>query len=1426
MQQFPMRKYIAVLLICILLITLATPYLSHVFAQQDKRESASQVIQSKLVKTFDKTDYVRYLVILKDQVNTVQLAESAKKEAIQAKLSTAKAKQLKQRTVVSALQENAEKTQQDLKSLLKKQKQSGNIKQFHSYFIVNAFSVTGNEKSVERIAKSKQVKSIILDEQQQLLPIEEDNTFAVKQTDNQSEDTEWNIERVGAPEVWERNITGEGTVVANIDSGVEGNHPALTRQYRGYQEDDPDQPVHEFNWHDAVFDRSRPMDSDGHGTHTMGTMVGQEEGGQNKIGVAPGAKWIATRAFYQGTGYDSYILEAAEWILAPTDENGEPHPEKAPDVVNNSWGGSPINNDWFRPMVQAWRSAGIVPIFSVGNAGFLNPSEPGTASAPANYPESIAVGATDANDDLASFSLQGPSERGEIKPDISAPGVTIRSSLPGASWDTFDYGESSGTSMAAPHVAAAILLMKQVDASLTVDEIENILKLTATEKTNEEYTNAPNNGYGYGILNVDDAVEAVEQGIGTITGQVQTYGQDDQAPTVESELREAVFLNENASFSVHAEDNTSVNDVTLHVQYDNNTERSYPAAIIEGNHQSGSYTSVVPLEDISGTSLHYWWRVEDFSGNVTESEPQLVRIEEGITDGYSEDFESYPDGWYSFGTNNSWEWGLPSYGPEEAASGRKLLGTNLRGQYEMHSDMTMVMPPILPENGTQLRFKQWYELSYFGWDTGTIYVSTDKENWEELYHITESNDNWHETGIDLSDYAGEKIYIGFNLKSQDNQFAGWYLDDVRLTNDRAQKNEKQNMKTSGTMKTTMQDMQEHLSYPISTLQATNDSDLLPVGEATIGVEETGWETKSNPKNGEFIIHHPPGDYTLSVNAYGYSPVTETVTLSENGDISPTISLEPLPKQEISGTITDKNGNKIENATIFLLEDEHAEPVKSSENGTYTLQAYEGAYTVKVFAEGYDGEAKSVLVKENEANQLDFELTTFSSNETSEIYYDNGDYGKNLAMLLEGNGFAVKMALDEGKESAMLTGAKLQFWASHVPVPGGDDILIAIYDATGENGAPGNRLAGPIEAKAKRDLNQWTEVDLSQHGIVVEDDFYVVYLQANDYPFIPGFVSDGDIENAAGKSWDYIGGKWFKANDNIGNYMIRAVVDYGKDTPDFATPVITSPEADYDTNEQQLTIEGTASPGTIAQLMNNDEERESVEVAEDGSFTIDTVLTEGENELTIVSLYNGQPVGESESVTVTFSKEPSLTIDSPKDGEKTNREVITVEGTVSVGNLDVVTVNGQQATVSDDGNYTKRVMVNNGENLIEVIAKDRSGNQVKKTITVDVNHTIPSINHLNPEDDVFLETGESVHIEFDSVPGLKASFLIHMPLVNEPLGLANVTELPMIETSDGHYQGFWTAINNLRAQGAVIEVKVEDEYGNTNRQQANGKLFIN
>jgi len=191
----------------------------------------------------------------------------------------------------------------------------------------------------------------------------------------------------------------------------------------------------------------------------MGTLVG-DDGGANKIGVAPRAKWIAAKGCEDVSCSLTALLASGQWMLAPTHLQGShPRADKRPDVVSNSWGGAG-DDIFYRSTVQAWVASGIFPVFSNGGSG----PACGTVAAPASYPESYGVGAFDMNDAIASFSSRGPSPlRSKIKPDIAAPGVNIRSSVPGG------YSVFSGTSMATPHVAGTVALVWSAHPSLRRD---------------------------------------------------------------------------------------------------------------------------------------------------------------------------------------------------------------------------------------------------------------------------------------------------------------------------------------------------------------------------------------------------------------------------------------------------------------------------------------------------------------------------------------------------------------------------------------------------------------------------------------------------------------------------------------------------------------------------------------------------------------------------------------------------------------------------------------------------------------------------------------------------------------------------------------------------------------------------------------------
>ncbi len=332
---------------------------------------------------------------------------------------------------------------------------------------------------------------------------------------------EWGIAQVNAPAVWAAGFTGQGIVIGGQDTGYDWEHPALKNQYRGWDGSAAD---HNYNWHDAIHvggsscgaDSPVPCDDHNHGTHTMGTMVG-DDGGTNQIGMAPGARWIGCRNMNNGDGTPATYAECYQWFIAPTDLNGNnPDPDKAPHVINNSWG-CPVSEGCTDPnilltVVNNVRAAGIVTVHSAGNSG----SSCGTVNTPAGiYDASFTVGATDSSDNIAGFSSRGPvtvDGSNRPKPDISAPGVGVRSSVRNGG-----YGTSSGTSMAGPHVAGlvALLLSARPDLIGDVAGIEAVMMTTAVPRTTTQTcggvpgSQIPNNTYGWGRIDAWAAYQSI-----------------------------------------------------------------------------------------------------------------------------------------------------------------------------------------------------------------------------------------------------------------------------------------------------------------------------------------------------------------------------------------------------------------------------------------------------------------------------------------------------------------------------------------------------------------------------------------------------------------------------------------------------------------------------------------------------------------------------------------------------------------------------------------------------------------------------------------------------------------------------------------------------------------------------------------------------
>ena len=414
----------------------------------------------------------------------------------------------------------------------------------NSFYLVNALSVKACTPVVaQQLAALPEVKAIALDPAVKLeMPL----------STNASGDRsaiEWGIEKINAPLVWNLGFTGQGITIGGADTGYDWLHPAIQPHYRGYNAQ-IGEVNHNYNWHDGVtapsplngnadnpcgFNIKAPCDDQSHGTHTMGTMTG-DDGMGNQIGVAPGASWVGCRNMERGWGQPSTYLDCFEWFLAPTDTNDlNPDPLKAPHVINNSWycaveeGCTDLTvNELLRTAVINLKAAGVVVVVSNGNAGGQGCSS--TFGPPAYFEESFSIGASREDDAIAGFSSLGPvtiDNSYRIKPNVVAPGQGIRSSVPGNGYASF-----SGTSMAGPHVAGLVALLIDANPILEgeVEVIESIIETTCVpfngpqDCSDSLGTSYPNNTFGFGRI---DAFAAVQKALTYVISTSQPSSSDE-----------------------------------------------------------------------------------------------------------------------------------------------------------------------------------------------------------------------------------------------------------------------------------------------------------------------------------------------------------------------------------------------------------------------------------------------------------------------------------------------------------------------------------------------------------------------------------------------------------------------------------------------------------------------------------------------------------------------------------------------------------------------------------------------------------------------------------------------------------------------------------------------------------------------------------
>lgn len=422
----------------------------------------------------------------------------------------------RRRNLVALLQSNAEISQAPVRAWLDAQGIS-----YRPYWAVNSISARLTATQLDALAGVAGVARIASDAPTRAhLPVADLQLSQV--VPNLPMVPEWGVSRIRAPEVWATGIRGQGVVIAGQDTGYAWQHESLKAKYRGW---DGTTANHAYNWHDAVHSGGgscganavAPCDDDSHGTHTMGTMVG-DNGTGRQIGVAPDARWIGCRNMNVGNGTPATYIECTQWLMAPTDPAGlNPNPDLAPDIVNNSWGCVPSEGCTtgleIREAIENIIDAGIFFVAAAGNDGSSCST---IADAPAMYDITFTVGGTNSSGNMYAGSSRGPVAGVTApKPDVIAPAQSVPSAIP-----PNGYGNKTGTSMASPHVAGAAALLMSVNPGLKGDpaRVSAILRQTAVPLTTTTQvcgdipaTTFPNNVQGAGQIDVFAAFRVAEK---------------------------------------------------------------------------------------------------------------------------------------------------------------------------------------------------------------------------------------------------------------------------------------------------------------------------------------------------------------------------------------------------------------------------------------------------------------------------------------------------------------------------------------------------------------------------------------------------------------------------------------------------------------------------------------------------------------------------------------------------------------------------------------------------------------------------------------------------------------------------------------------------------------------------------------------------
>jgi bacillopeptidase F len=435
------------------------------------------------------------IVMMQDQADLVRLEVEIIAEGVD--------RRARAERVIDRLKGVAARTQPPLRAELDRWRTAGAVRAVTPLWIINAIILGATPEVVVEIAERADVARVYLDS-----VIETDRAHAAAAGESEQAglfpgQAEPGLRVVAAPALWDRGITGAGVIVMNLDTGVDGNHPSMSERWLG---NEPDVLASDA-WFDHPINQAcpTPCDYDFHGTLVLSAVTGLETATADTIGVAFGSRWIAGAVVGASTGH---VLTAFEWAAEAPGGTRPPA-----DVLNLSIQDPSVGiagdcgpNGTYWGVVDAFEAIGGAIVWAAGNEG----PGPQTINHPKNRITTMVNMFTVGNISPHSptFPIHSTSGRGPSicdgltpKPEVVAPGTTIRVATPGGG-----YGSFSGTSLAAPHAAGVIALLMEAFPWATGTDIKFALLASAVDLGDP----GDDNTYGMGLIDASAAYDLLQ----------------------------------------------------------------------------------------------------------------------------------------------------------------------------------------------------------------------------------------------------------------------------------------------------------------------------------------------------------------------------------------------------------------------------------------------------------------------------------------------------------------------------------------------------------------------------------------------------------------------------------------------------------------------------------------------------------------------------------------------------------------------------------------------------------------------------------------------------------------------------------------------------------------------------------------------------